>query len=81
MKLFTKIFLCGTIVFAAAFLISGCFLIRYSFESSMERETDFALRQFQYDKFTVQAGLLALSGGKEENNRKKKEWKSGNYKA
>lgn len=58
MRLFTKIFLCGTLVFGLAFSISGYFLLYYSMESSMAREADFALKQFQYDKFTVQSALL-----------------------
>lgn len=58
MRLFTKIFLCGTLVFGLAFSISGYFLLRYSMESSMAREGDFAMKQYQYDKFTVQSALL-----------------------
>lgn len=61
MKLFTKIFFGGTLVFSLAFLMSGYFLIHYSMKSNLKRETDLALRQYQYDKFTVQAGLLAMS--------------------
>ena len=59
MRLFTKIFLCGTVVFTLAFLVSGYVLIRYSWNTGVEREREFALRQYQYDKFTVQAALLA----------------------
>lgn len=58
MRLFTKIFLCGTIVLSLAFSISGYFLLHFSWESSMARETDFALKQYQYDKFTIQSALL-----------------------
>lgn len=58
MRLFTKIFLYGTFVFGLAFTVSGYFLLRYSMESSMTREADFALKQYQYDKFTVQSALL-----------------------
>lgn len=65
MRLFTKIFFGGTLVFSLAFLMSGYFLIHYSIESNLKRETDLALRQYQYDKFTVQAGLLAMSDLKE----------------
>ncbi len=61
MRLFTKIFLCGTIVFSLAFLVSGYVLIQYSLHAGMEREKEFALKQFQYDKFTVQSGLLSNS--------------------
>lgn len=59
MRLFTKIFLCGTFVFTLAFLVSGYVLIRYSWNTGVEREQEFALRQYQYDKFTVQSALLA----------------------
>ncbi len=61
MRLFTKIFVFGTLVFGAAFSVSGYFLLHYSMESSMTREVDFALRQYQYDKFTVQSALLTYS--------------------
>ena len=59
MKLFAKIFLCGTIIFSLAFLVSGYYLIDYTFENSLIQERDFALKQYQYDRFTVQAGLIA----------------------
>ena len=58
MRLFTKIFLCGVCVFGLAFSISGYFLLHYSMESSMAREADFALKQYQFDKFTVQSAFL-----------------------
>jgi len=58
MRLFTKIFLFGMLVFGVAFSVSGYFLLHYSLESSMAREVDFALKQHQYDKFTVQSALL-----------------------
>lgn len=61
MRLFTKIFLCGTLVFGLAFSGAGYFLLRYSLESSLFREVDFALTQYQYDKFTVQAALLTYA--------------------
>ena len=61
MKLFTKIFLFGMLVFGAAFSASGYFLLHYSLESSVAREADFALKQYQYDKFTVQSALLTYS--------------------
>ena len=59
MRLFTKIFLLGTLVICLAFAVSGYFLLRYSFESSMAREVDFALKQYQYDKFTLQSAMLS----------------------
>lgn len=60
MRLFTKIFLCGTLVFGLAFSVSGYFLLHYSMQSSVAREVDFALNQYQYDKFTVQSALLTM---------------------
>ena len=61
MRLFTKIFFFGTLVFGLAFSGAGYLLLHYSVESSLGREVDFALTQFQYDKFTVQAALLSYS--------------------
>ena len=61
MRLFTKIFIFGMLVFGMAFSVSGYFLLHYALESSMEREADFALKQYQYDKFTVQSALLTYS--------------------
>lgn len=59
MRLFTKIFLFGMLAFGLAFSVSGYFLLRYSLEGSLTREKDFALKQYQYDKFTVQSAMLA----------------------
>lgn len=61
MKLFTKIFLLGMLIFGLAFSASGYFLLHYSLESSLARESEFALKQYQYDKFTVQSALLTSS--------------------
>lgn len=61
MRLFTKIFLCGTFVLSLAFSVSGYFLLHFSWESSMAREADFALKQYQYDKFTIQSALLTYT--------------------
>lgn len=61
MRLFTKIFLLGMLVFGLAFSASGYFLLHYSLESSLARETDFALKQYQYDKFTVQSAMLTTT--------------------
>lgn len=61
MRLFTKYFLFGMLVFGLALSVSGYFLLHYSMESSMAREADFALKQYQYDKFTVQSALLSYS--------------------
>ena len=59
MRLFTKYFLFGMLVLGLAFSVSGYFLLHYSMESSLAREAEFALRQFQYDKFTVQSAMLS----------------------
>ena len=61
MRLFTKIFLCGTVVLSLAFSVSGYFLLHFSLESSLGREVDFALKQYQYDKFTIQSALLTYT--------------------
>lgn len=61
MRLFTKIFLLGMLVFGLAFSASGYLLLHYSLESSLARETDFALKQYQYDKFTVQSAMLTTT--------------------
>ena len=49
------------LVLGLAFSASGYFLLRYSMESSLAREADFALKQFQYDKFTVQSAMLTAT--------------------
>ncbi len=61
MRLFTKYFLFGMLLFGLAISLSGYFLLHYSMESSMAREADFALKQYQYDKFTVQSALLSYT--------------------
>lgn len=61
MRLFTKIFLFGVLVFGLAFSVSGYFLLRFSLENSLTREADFALKQYQYDKFAVQSAMLTVS--------------------
>lgn len=61
MRLFTKIFLLGVLVFSLAFSVSGYFLLHFSLESSLAREADFALKQYQYDKFTVESAMLTVS--------------------
>jgi len=58
MRLFAKFFLCATLVISVALLFSGYLLITYSHENAMRRETERALNQYQYDKFTVQADLI-----------------------
>jgi len=59
MKLFAKFFLSATFVISIALLISGYLLITISFDSAVGRETERALNQFQFDRFTVQSALLA----------------------
>lgn len=61
MRLFTKYFLFGMLVLGLAFSVSGYFLLHYSMESSLAREAEFALTQYQYDKFTVQSAMLSNS--------------------
>ena len=61
MRLFTKFFLFGMLILGVAFSVSGYFLLHYSLESSLAREADFALMQYQYDKFTVQSAFLTYS--------------------
>lgn len=59
MKLFAKIFLYATILISAAILFSGYLLITFSAQNALERETAWALNQYQYDKFTVQSWLIS----------------------
>lgn len=59
MRLFAKIYLFGTVILSIAFLISGYFLMNYFLKTSLEREMEFALKQYQYDKFSVQSNMLA----------------------
>ncbi|MDR0293760.1 MAG: HAMP domain-containing histidine kinase [Oscillospiraceae bacterium] len=58
MRLFAKYFLCAALVISVALLFSGYRLITYSYENAVRRETERAVRQYQYDKFTVQAALI-----------------------
>ena len=58
MRLYSKFFLCATLVISIALLLSGYLLIVFSHESAVNREVERALNQFQYDKFTVQAKLI-----------------------
>lgn len=62
MRLFTKIYLLGVLLLSVSFLVSGYFLTGYSLETSLERETDFAVTQYQYDKFTVLSEMLSSEG-------------------
>jgi len=63
MRLFAKFFLCATFVISIALLISGYLLISLSHESAIGRETERALNQFQFDRFTVQANMIANADG------------------
>jgi len=59
MRIFAKFFLCAAFVISVALLISGYLLITLSHESAIDRETERALNQFQFDRFTVQANIIA----------------------
>ena len=59
MRLFAKCFLCATLVISIALLMSGYLLITLSHESAIHRETERALNQFQFDRFAVQANIIA----------------------
>ena len=59
MRLYAKIFLCGTAIFSAAFLVAGYLLLTDTYQTELNREKEIALRQYQYDKFTVQSGILS----------------------
>jgi len=63
MRLFAKFFLSATFVISVALLLSGYLLITFSFENAIERETERALNQFQFDRFTVQAHLISNENG------------------
>lgn len=58
MKLGTKIFFYITIFFSMAFLAAGYILISYFYETTMNREMEAAVEQYQYNKFVVQANLI-----------------------
>ena len=61
MRLYAKFFFCATFVISVALLLSGYLLITYSYENAINRETERAITQYQYDKFTVQASLIAYA--------------------
>ncbi|MCL2593641.1 MAG: HAMP domain-containing histidine kinase [Defluviitaleaceae bacterium] len=63
MRLFAKFFLCTSFVISVALLLSGYLLITLSHESAITRETERALNQFQYDRFTVQASIISNTEG------------------
>ena len=55
MRLFAKVFLCVVAVISLSLLISGYMLITSSHESTIQREVDRALNQYQLDRFSLQA--------------------------
>jgi signal transduction histidine kinase len=57
-RLFAKIFLCATLVLSMALSLSGYLLITSSYKNAIERETERALDEYQYNKFSVQAALI-----------------------
>jgi signal transduction histidine kinase len=57
-RLFAKIFLCATLVLSMALSLSGYLLITSSYKNAIIRETERALDEYQYNKFSVQAALL-----------------------
>ncbi len=59
MRLFTKIFFSVIMVFCLTFLVSGYFILSFSLKSCVEREKEFALQQYKYDKFTAQAAMIS----------------------
>lgn len=61
MKLSAKIFLCAMVVLGAAVLFSGYLLLQGAFDGALERETERALNQYQYNKFSVQSRLISQS--------------------
>ena len=58
MRLFAKIFLCTSLVICLSLLVSGYLLITSSFRSSIEREVEHALGQYQADRFQIQVSLF-----------------------
>ena len=66
MRLFARLFLCATLIVCAALLFSGYVLITSSHESALSREVDRAKSQYQYEKFTLQSGLISSGGNVED---------------
>lgn len=58
MKLGTKIIFFVTIFFSVIFLLGGDSLISYYYKTSMEREVEVAVEQYQYNKFVIQSTLI-----------------------
>lgn len=58
MRLFAKIVLCGSFIFTIGFLAIAYFFLTFYHEKGMEQEIKLALQQYQYNKFTLQAGII-----------------------
>lgn len=58
MKLGAKIFFYITILFSIAFLVAGYTLISCFYKTTMNREMETAVEQYQYNKFIMQANLI-----------------------
>ena len=58
MKLGTKIFFYVTMFFSVIFLLGGYSLISYYYRTSMEREVEVAVEQYQYNKFVIQSTMI-----------------------
>jgi len=58
MKLGAKIVVSITVFFSVIFLFGGYLLISYFYDITMEREIENAAKQYQYNKFVVQANLI-----------------------
>lgn len=58
MRLFAKVFLCTTLVSTLALSLSGYLLIASSYSDALKRETERALDEYQYTKFSVQSALI-----------------------
>lgn len=59
MRLFAKLFLYITLVLSMALSLSGYLLITSSYKNAVNRENELALDKYQYNKFSVQASLIA----------------------
>ena len=58
MKLGARIIVSIMIFFSVIFLFGGYILISYFYEITMEAEIDNAAKQYQYNKFVIQANLI-----------------------
>lgn len=62
MKLGTRIIVSIMTFFSAIFLFGGYILISYFYEITMEGEIENAAKQYQYNKFVIQANLISRGG-------------------